>query len=260
MLEDVQSSRDTRNIDIDQVGIKDIVYPITLIDRQKGQQHTVAKITMSVQLPHEYKGTHMSRFVEILNKYKDKMDIHDVGVILNEMNERLNSEESFISLSFPYFTTKTAPVSHQTALMDYNCEFQGRKSKSGYDFVLKVIVPIQSLCPCSKEISERGAHNQRSYASISVRYNKVVWIEDLIEIAENSASAPIYALLKREDEKHVTELAYDNPAFVEDIVRSITAKLMDDDRITWFVVECENMESIHNHNAWARIERNKLNK
>ena len=257
MLEDIQSSKDTRNIDIDQVGIKDIVYPISLKDRNKGVQSTTAKITMSVMLPHQYKGTHMSRFIEILNKHKDNMDIHNVGSILQDMRERLASDSSFISLSFPYFMEKTAPVSKMKSLMDYNCEFSGSCSEKGLDFVLKVKVPVQSLCPCSKEISEYGAHNQRSIASISVRFNQTVWIEDLIEIAESSASSSIYSLLKREDEKYVTEYAYDNPAFVEDIVRSLAEKLMKDERITWFEVECENMESIHNHNAWARIERQK---
>lgn len=257
MLEDIQSTRDTRKIDIDQVGIKDITYPITLRDKNRGIQHTTAKIGMSVHLPHEYKGTHMSRFVEVLNKYKDNMDIHNVGIILQEMRERLNSKESFISLSFPYFISKKAPVSALSSLMDYECQFSGRCSEAGYDFILKVVVPVQSLCPCSKEISERGAHNQRSFASISVRFKENVWIEDLVEIAESSASSSMYSLLKREDEKYVTEYSYDNPAFVEDIVRNITEKLMKDDRITWFEVECENMESIHNHNAWARIERQK---
>lgn len=257
MLEDVQSSHDTRNIDIDQVGIKDIIYPISLLDKNKGIQNTTAKIAMSVQLPHQYKGTHMSRFVEILNKYKDNMDIHNVGAILQEMRERLSSHTSFISLKFPYFISKSAPVSKLSALMDYQCEFSGSCSEKGLDFTLTVKVPVQSLCPCSKEISEYGAHNQRSIASISVKYKEVVWIEDLIEIAESSASSAIYSLLKREDEKYVTEYAYDNPAFVEDIVRNLSEKLMIDNRITWFLVECENMESIHNHNAWAKIERTK---
>ncbi len=257
MLEDIQNSHDTRNIDIDQVGIKDIIYPISLKDKNKGIQHTTARITMSVMLPHQYKGTHMSRFIEVLNKHKDNMDIHNVGSILQDMKEKLASDTSFISLTFPYFMAKNTPVSKLSSLMNYECEFIGNCSKNGMDFILKVQVPIQSLCPCSKEISDRGAHNQRSIASISVRYNKVVWIEDLIEIAESSASSSIYSLLKREDEKFVTEYAYDHPAFVEDIVRNITEKLMLDDRITWFEVECENMESIHNHNAWARIERKK---
>lgn len=257
MLEDVQSSKDTRNIDIDNVGIKDIIYPISLRDKNKGVQHTTAKISMSVQLPHQYKGTHMSRFVEILNKHKDNMDIHNAGSILQDMRERLSSHTSFISLKFPYFMEKKTPVSNLASLMDYECEFEGTCSNNGLDFVLTVKVPVQSLCPCSKEISEYGAHNQRSIASISVRFNKTVWIEDLIEIAESSASSPIFSLLKREDEKYVTEHAYENPAFVEDIVRNLSEKLMNDERITWFLVECENMESIHNHNAWARIERRK---
>lgn len=256
-MRDIQSSKDTRNIDIDQVGIKDITYPIVLRDKKRGAQSAVAKISMSVKLPHEYKGTHMSRFVEILNKYKDSIDIHSAGSILQDMKERLNSDESYISLSFPYFIEKKAPVSELPSLMDYQCSFSGTLSEAGTDFILQVKAPVQSLCPCSKEISERGAHNQRSIASISVRFNKTVWIEDLIEIAESSASSPIYSLLKREDEKYVTEQAYDNPAFVEDIVRNITEKLMADDRITEFEVECENMESIHNHSAWAKIGRKK---
>lgn len=257
MLQDIQSEKDHRNIAIDKVGIKNVVYPIVLKDKSKGTQNTIAEISMSVRLPQEFKGTHMSRFLEVLNRHKDNISIVAISGLLEEMKQVLDSDESHIELTFTYFVSKKAPVSGNASLMDYSCTFTGTCSKDKKDFILTVRVPIQSLCPCSKEISDRGAHNQRSIASISIRYKKLVWIEDLIEIAESSGSSPIYSLLKREDEKFVTEHAYDNPAFVEDIVRNITEKLMKDDRITWFEVACENMESIHNHNAWATITRQK---
>lgn len=257
MLQDIQSEKDHRNIAIDKVGIKNVVYPIVLKDKSKGTQNTIAEISMSVRLPQEFKGTHMSRFLEVLNRFKDNISIVAISGLLEEMKRVLDSDESHIELTFTYFVSKKAPVSGNASLMDYSCTFAGTCSKDKKDFILTVRVPIQSLCPCSKEISDRGAHNQRSIASISIRYKKLVWIEDLIDIAESSGSSQIYSLLKREDEKFVTEHAYDNPAFVEDIVRNITEKLMKDDRITWFEVGCENMESIHNHNAWATITRQK---
>ena len=257
MLIDVQSSRDSRNIAVDRVGIKGFTCPIVLKDKSKGTQHTVAKIDMSVKLPHEFKGTHMSRFLEVLNRHKDNISNIAVSNILEEMRSVLNSDESHIELTFPYFIEKEAPVSKIRSFMDYECTFTGSCGKDGKDFILTVRVPVQSLCPCSKEISERGAHNQRSIATVSVRFSKIVWIEELIAIAESSGSSPIYSLLKRTDEKFVTEKAYDNPAFVEDIVRNITEKLITDERITWYEVSCENMESIHNHNAWAMITSGK---
>lgn len=252
---DIQSSKDTRNLDIDKVGVKGVTYPILLKDRRNGTQNTVAKINMSVKLPHNFKGTHMSRFLEVLNKHKDNISNMAVSNILEDIRQMLDSDESHIEMTFPYFVEKQAPVSKISSIMDYECTFAGTCNKNGRDFVMTVRVPIQSLCPCSKEISQRGAHNQRSIASISVRFNKVVWIEDLIDIAESCGSSPIYSLLKRVDEKFVTEYAYDNPAFVEDIVRNIAEKLNNDNRITWYKVTCENMESIHNHNAWAMITK-----
>lgn len=257
MLHDMQNEKDHRNIAIDKVGIKNVVYPIVLRDKSKGTQNTIAHISMSVRLPQEFKGTHMSRFLEVLNRYKDNISIIAISGLLEEMRQVLDSDESHIELTFPYFISKKAPVSGHVSMLDYSCTFAGTCSKDNKDFILTVRVPIQSLCPCSKEISERGAHNQRSIASISIRYKKLVWIEDLIDIAEASGSSQIYSLLKREDEKYVTEHAYDNPVFVEDIVRNITEKLMCDDRVIWFEVSCENMESIHNHNAWAMITREK---
>jgi len=256
-LKDIQNLHDSRNLDIDKVGIKDIKYPIILSDKEKGSQHTVALINMYVKLPHNFKGTHMSRFVEILSKYSEDINLYSVSDILEEMKERLDSEESFIELSFSYFLNKRAPISGQSAMMDYECKYTGSSGIGGRDQVLSIKVPVMTLCPCSKEISEYGAHNQRSFITISVRMNRMIWIEDLIELAESCGSSPIYTLLKREDEKYVTEKSYENPAFVEDVVRSVAEKLMAEDRVTWFEVSSENIESIHNHSAYAVIVRDK---
>lgn len=257
MLKDVQSFDDHRNLSIDKVGIKDILYPIVVKDKNKGKQHTVARIDMFVKLPHRFKGTHMSRFVEILNNYKADIDIRSFGNILDDMMKVLDSEVAGVEVRFPYFIEKKAPASGLASLMDYECEYTGYATKNEKDFITSVKVPVVSVCPCSKEISRAGAHNQRSYVKIKVRYNKMVWIEDLVDIAESSASAPIYSLLKREDEKYITETSYENPVFVEDIVRNIAEKLLKDDRITWFEVSSDNIESIHNHSAYALISRDK---
>ncbi len=256
-MKDIQNERDERNLDIDKVGIKDISYPIVLSDKEKGSQHTVANINMYVKLPHNFKGTHMSRFVEILSKHSGDINLYSVYDILDEMKERLDSEESFIELSFDYFLEKKAPVSGQSAMMDYQCKYIGSSGPAGRDRILSIKVPVMTLCPCSKEISRYGAHNQRSFISISVRMNKMIWIEDLIELAESCGSSPIYPLLKREDEKHVTEASYDNPAFVEDVVRNVAGKLMKEDKVIWFEVSSENIESIHNHSAYAVITKDK---
>lgn len=256
-MKDIQNQPDLREIDIDQVGIKNIAYPITVKDKNKGHQNTVANITMSVNLPHHFKGTHMSRFVEVLHKHNENISTDAVKLILKDMREALNAERSHIELNFTYFLEKRAPVSGQMALMDYNCTVSGSLTENGYDTVVTAKVPVLSLCPCSKEISKYGAHNQRSMMTLSVRYNKIVWLEDLIDYAERSASSPVYALLKREDEKFVTERSYENPVFVEDMVRNATELLDADERVIWFEVSAENMESIHNHNAWARILRDK---
>lgn len=258
MLKDIQNETDQRNLTIDRVGIKDISYPIRLQDKTNGKQDTVANINMYVQLPHNFKGTHMSRFIEILNNYRNNINIDSVREILDEMLGKLDSQEAHIDMTFPYFINKTAPVSGQSALMDYNCNFTGTAKGDSKDFLITVTVPVMSLCPCSKEISEYGAHNQRSHVTIKVKYSKMIWIEEIVEIAESSASSPIYSLLKREDEKYVTEQSYNNPVFVEDIVRNVAEKLLSDDRITWFEVSSENFESIHNHSAFAVITRDKL--
>ncbi|MDR2884594.1 MAG: GTP cyclohydrolase FolE2 [Deferribacteraceae bacterium] len=258
MMKDVQNLADPRNIDIDQVGIRDIVYPIVVRDRDKGSQHTVATISMSVNLPHNFKGTHMSRFVEILHKHQADIGTDTIKDLLEDMRTSLTAQESHIELAFKYFIEKRAPVSGQSSLMDYDCEFSSTLSDSRHDLVMTVSVPVLSLCPCSKEISEYGAHNQRSTVRISIRCKKIVWIEEIVAYAESSASSPIYALLKREDEKFITERSYENPVFVEDIVRNVTQLLDKDSRITWFEVSSSNMESIHNHNAWARVVHKKV--
>lgn len=253
-MKDIQNEPDHRNISIDKVGVKDLRYPIIVSDRENSIQYTVASINMFVSLPHHFRGTHMSRFIEILNKHHRDFHIDTVEKILYEMKERLHACEAHMEVQFPYFIEKRAPVSGAASLMEYQCLFHGTVRDST-DFILGVEVPVTTLCPCSKELSAQGAHNQRSFVNIRIRSRELVWIEELTEIAEASASSPVYALLKREDEKSVTEQAYENPMFVEDMVREIARRLNGDDRITWYSVESENMESIHNHSAYASIEK-----
>lgn len=252
-MPDLQKSPDTRNIAIDKVGVKDIRYPIVVLDKQKIQQHTVARINMYVDLPHHFKGTHMSRFIEILNLYHGEISIESLDTILQEMKQRLEASCAHLELEFPYFIPKQAPVSKAVGLMEYQCQMIGTLGAEP-DFILGVTVPVTSLCPCSKEISARGAHNQRSAVKVQIRYRDHVWLEDLIEWVEQCGSSPVYSLLKREDEKAVTEQAYDHPMFVEDIVRAVTQKLRSVEQISWFRVQCENFESIHNHSAYALVE------
>ncbi len=255
-MKDIQNHTDDRNVDIDQVGVKGIRYPITVLDKDMGEQQTVAKINMYVNLPRYYKGTHMSRFVEILNEHSRRISVQNFTEILEEMKARLDAESAHIEITFPYFISKLAPVTGSEGLMEYKCTFKGSLN-SGKDLILIINVPISTLCPCSKEISDFGAHNQRGEVRLQVRFEKFMWIEDLIKLVEQSASSEVFSVLKREDEKYVTERAYENPMFVEDIVREIAVKLNNDPNITWFAVESENFESIHNHNAYARIEKNK---
>jgi GTP cyclohydrolase I len=253
-MPDLQQSRDDRNIPIDKVGVKNIRYPIVVLDKSRDKQHTVARINMYVDLPHHFKGTHMSRFIEILNQHHGEISIDRIDTILQEMKDRLEASSAHLELEFPYFIEKRAPVSGARSLMEYQCHMTGSLG-AGTDFILGVTVPVTSLCPCSRDISERGAHNQRSAVSVQIRYRHHIWLEDLIEWIESCGSAPVYSLLKREDEKAVTEQAYDNPMFVEDIVRAVTVKLQSVEDIEWFRVECENFESIHNHSAYALVEQ-----
>ena len=256
MLSDIQKPRDTRKIAISKVGVKDISYPIVVMDKNRSVQHTVARVNMYVDLPHHFKGTHMSRFIEILNSYREKIALDKMEIILGKMKEKLGASAAHLEIEFPYFIEKKAPVSGAKSLMEYTCEFRATLAED-FDFVLGVKVPVTSLCPCSKELSRFGAHNQRSIMTVQVRYSEFLWIEDLIEIIESCGSSPVYSLLKREDEKFVTEAAFENPRFVEDMVRDATLKLAAIDSITWFSVEAENFESIHKHSAYAAVERDK---
>ncbi len=263
-LPDMQKMPDTRGIDIDQVGVCDSEYPIVVLDRDNQRQPATASISLSVNLPHHFKGTHMSRFLEVLAKHQGEMTMRTVPTLLHDLRKKLEAESAHIELEFTYFIQRTAPVSGLKAPMDYRCTFIAESSETrGNDFVLRVRVPIATLCPCSKEISDYGAHNQRGYVTISVRTRKtpdglwdMLWIEELIEIAEKSGSAPVYPLLKREDERHVTMQAFDNPVFVEDVVRNVAKRLRDDDRLVWFEVRAVNHESIHNHSAFAVVRMN----
>jgi GTP cyclohydrolase I len=258
-MKDIQNHEDFRNVDIDQVGVKGIRYPITVLDKDLGEQQTVAEINMYVNLPRYYKGTHMSRFVEILNKHSRRISLQNFTEILEEMKHRLHAQSAHMEITFPYFINKAAPVTGAEGLMEYICSFKGSLSK-GSDLAVTIQVPISTLCPCSKEISDYGAHNQRGEVRLQARFKKFIWIEDLINLVERAASVDVFSVLKREDEKYVTETAYQNPMFVEDIVREIALKLDSDPNITWFAVESENFESIHNHNAYARVEKNKTQK
>jgi GTP cyclohydrolase I len=256
-IPDVQSSQDKRKIAINKVGIKDIRHPVQVKDRSGQVQHTVANFNMYVDLPHHFKGTHMSRFVEILNSHEHEITVQSLRTMLSEMTERLDAENGHIEMNFTYFVNKAAPVSGVKSLLDYDVTFYGERFNGKNTVSVKVVVPVTSLCPCSKKISEYGAHNQRSHVTVNVKTEDFIWIEDIIDIVEQEASCELYGLLKRPDEKHVTERAYDNPKFVEDMVRDVAARLNDDERVLSYVLESENFESIHNHSAYALIEHDK---
>jgi GTP cyclohydrolase I len=255
-MKDVQNERDKRNVPVLKVGVSDVVYPIRVMDKKNGFQNTVSKINMFVNLPEEFRGTHMSRFIEVLNKHRTNMNITNLEGILDDMKGSLRSQTAHIEVRFPYFILKEAPVSKIESFMDYECAFLASKG-SIFDFTLEVNTPVHNLCPCSKEISNYGAHNQRGNVKVQIKMNKLVWIEEIVEISEKSASAPLYSLLKREDEKFITEKAYLNPKFVEDTVRDVSIELNNDERITYYSVEATNYESIHHHNAYAFTELNK---
>jgi GTP cyclohydrolase I len=256
-IADVQNYADSRNIAIDKVGIKAIRHPVRVLDKTGGAQHTIATFGMYVYLPHHFKGTHMSRFIEILNGNQREFSVESFENTLRLMVSKLEAESGHVEMNFPYFVNKKAPVSGVESLMDYDVTFIGEIKNGEYLQTMKVLVPCTSLCPCSKQISQYGAHNQRSHVTITARTNTFVWIEDIIQIAEENASSQLYGLLKRPDEKFVTEKAYENPKFVEDLVRDVAAALNRDDRIDAYIVEAENFESIHNHSAYALIERSK---
>lgn len=259
-MEDVQNHRDLRNVALDQAGVSDLRHPITVLDRDHQIQHTVARVSMSVGLPKEFKGTHMSRFIEVLNEHRGELTMRTLPALLCDLRRRLHAKTARVEISFPYFIERTAPVSGATALMDYDCSFLGESVNGTDDFVLGVRVPVTSLCPCSKAISDYGAHNQRGYITVQTRGMRqpdgttaFVWIEEIVTMAERAASAPVYPLLKRPDERYVTMQAYDHPVFVEDMVREVALTLQRDSRVAWFHVRTVNQESIHNHSAFAQI-------
>ncbi len=255
---DVQNQYDHRNVNIDKVGVKNIRYPITVMDKENDFQHTVATINMYVNLPRHFKGTHMSRFIEILNEFHGHLDIREFARVLEAMKARLEAESAHLEIEFPYFIKKLSPVTNTAGLMEYGCQVRGSLNHhSDCDLVVEVTVPITTVCPCSKEISLQGAHNQRGTARLAVRFDHFIWIEDLVKLVEEAASCEVYSLLKRPDEKYVTERGYENPKFVEDVVRDIAVQLKRDPNVTWFRIDVENFESIHNHSAYAFIERTK---
>jgi GTP cyclohydrolase I len=254
-LHDKQSERDYRELRIDKVGVRGLRFPIQVRDKAHELQNTVATIGLFVDLPKEFKGTHMSRFIEVLNAHGSVVHVDNITDILHALQRKLHATTSHLEMQFPFFLTKKAPVSGMESVMDYTARFEATASGRDIDFVLTVIANVTTLCPCSKAISSYGAHNQRGEVTVRLRFRKSIWIEDVIALMEESASSELYSLLKREDEKAVTERAYENPVFVEDLVRNIALRLNAHPDVTWYRVEAENMESIHNHNAYACIEK-----
>jgi len=253
-IEDVQNSQDIRQIAINKVGIRSIRHPVKIRDKQFDVQHTIATFNMYVHLPHYLKGTHMSRFVEILNFNEVEYSTQTIAKVLHEMVSRLETDSAYIDINFPFFINKAAPVSGVKSLLDYEVTLIGEIQGGEFNQIIKLLIPVTSLCPCSKKISAYGAHNQRSHITVTTRINSHVYIEDLIKAIEQQGSSELYGLLKRPDEKFVTEQAFDNPKFVEDLVRDVAALLKSNTQVDAFIVECENFESIHNHSAYALIQ------
>lgn len=255
-LKDTQNERDDRKLPIDRVGVKGLRFPVEVRDKGGSVQRTVATVALAVDLPAHFKGTHMSRFVEALHAHGGCLDVRSMAALPAELLKMLDARKAHVEFQFPFFLSKAAPVSGKHGLIDYEVRFEVDAEKDGpTDFVVTVFVPVATLCPCSKAISDRGAHNQRGIVTYSVRFTKPIWVEDLIALVERSASCELYSLLKRPDEKAVTERAYDNPVFVEDLVRNVASRSNAHETITWYKVEAENFESIHNHNAYAVIEK-----
>lgn len=253
-IKDIQKEKDIRGIDVDNVGIEDLEYPIQVMDKNKQVQSTVAKIKMSVFLSKHFRGTHTSRFLEIIHEYCDLVSVTKIKKIVQAMQEKFEADKSSIEISFPYFIKKEAPISKIKSYLSYQCRFIAEMNKD-FDLIVEVVVPIHSLCPCSKEISKYGGHDQRGLLAVQVRMNHLIWIEELVQMAEETASAEIYSLLKRVDEKYVTEKAYKNPRFVEDITREMVIRLDRDKRISWYNIFVKNFESIHNHNIFASLKK-----
>ncbi|TVQ95207.1 MAG: GTP cyclohydrolase I FolE2 [Deltaproteobacteria bacterium] len=252
-LEDVQSRPDYRGVPLRKAGISQLRYPMVVWDRDQQRQHTIGTFRLTVELPREYKGTHMSRFITALEHHRGEVSLETVPDLVDELRNRLDAERAHVHVAFPYFIRRAAPVTGQESSLALQCWFDGSADEREAEFTLGVEVPVMTLCPCSRAISARGAHCQRSRARMKIRFRELVWIEELAAIAEASASCGIWPLLKREDEKWVTERSYDNPVFVEDLARNIALRLKAEPRITWFEVEAENEESIHDHNAYAFV-------
>ncbi|HZL42086.1 MAG TPA: GTP cyclohydrolase FolE2 [Verrucomicrobiae bacterium] len=254
-MHDEQNKPDYRELRIDKVGVRGLRFPIQIRDKAHSIQNTIATIGLFVDLPKEFKGTHMSRFIEVLNAHGSIVHVENITDILHAMQSKLNSSTAHLEMEFPFFLTKKSPVTEMAGVMDYVARFDATACGSDIDFLLTVKVGVTTLCPCSKAISEYGAHNQRGLCTVQIRSRKAVWIEDLISMVESSASSELFSLLKRQDEKAVTERAYQNPVFVEDLVRNVAQRLNAHHDVTWYKVEAENFESIHNHNAYACIEK-----
>lgn len=253
---DIQNTPDDREVPLEKVGVKNLKYPVKVLDKVNRTQATTAEVNLFVNLPHDYKGTHMSRFVDIFHRHHQDLGMKQFLVMLEEIRTSLEAQKAFGSMKFPFFMEKTAPVSLEKSIMSYTCTYEGEvRSDGSHDFFVKVEVPVTTVCPCSKAISEYGAHNQRGTVTVRLENSSLFWIEDVIELVENCASSGLYSLLKRTDEKYVTEHAYDNPRFVEDVVREVFVALKEFDKsekpFSYFSIECENYESIHNHNAYA---------
>jgi GTP cyclohydrolase IB len=255
-LVDIQATHDKRNIPIDKVGVRNVHYPMLLKDCERGIQHTVGDFSLTVDLPHHHKGTHMSRFLEVLGEHENEISVESIPQILGKLRERLNAETSHLHVKFEFFRCKKAPVTGKAGMMGYNCEFIA-SGGSIEDFVMVVHVPVTTLCPCSKEISARGAHNQRGVVTAKLRFEGFLWLEEVIDMIEATASCDLYPVLKRPDEKWVTERAYDTPRFVEDMVREVALALDREPRVKQYEIEVENFESIHAHNAYAYLARTK---
>jgi GTP cyclohydrolase I len=254
-LADCQNQPDSRQLRIDKVGVKGLLHPIEVLDKANVIQATVARFSLLVDLPKDFKGTHMSRFVEVLNAHGRLVHVRNLPKMLHELQGKLTAEIAHIEVEFPYFLEKEAPVTKAKGLVDYQVKFDAAAHGKDVTFTVTVTIPVTTLCPCSKAISAYGAHNQRGYVTLALRSVKAIWIEDMITMVEESASSEIYSLLKRPDEKFVTEQAYDNPVFVEDLVRNVAMRCNQHPDVTWYKVEAENMESIHNHSAYASIEK-----
>ena len=254
-LTDIQKEHDHRELPIDKVGVRNLRFPIRIRDKAHVHQNTIATIGMYVDLPHQFKGTHMSRFIEVLNAHGNTIHVENIPKILSTMQEKLHAQTAHLEMNFPFFLEKTAPITNKTGLLDYGAAFDATANGTEIDFVLEVRVNVTTLCPCSKAISSHGAHNQRGEVTVQLRSKETVWIEDVIGLIEASASSELFSLLKRPDEKYVTEKAYQNPVFVEDLVRNAATRLNEHPSVTWYKVGAENFESIHNHNAYASIEK-----